>query len=75
MVCSFQRQKKDLKIINASQKLSDKSSRKTKKYGQMKEGSEFPKKSIKSWLQDNDIKIYSTHKEKKSVVAERFIRT
>ena len=40
----------------------------------MKEGSEFPKKSIKSWLQDNDIKIYSTHKEKKSVVAERFIR-
>ena len=30
---------------------------------------------MKSWLQDNDIVIYSTHNEGKSVVAERFIRT
>ena len=29
---------------------------------------------MKSWLQDNDIEIYSTHKGK-SVVAEIFIRT
>ena len=29
---------------------------------------------MKSWLQDNDIKMYSTHNERKSVVAERFIR-
>ena len=29
---------------------------------------------MKSWLQDNDIQIYSTHNEGKSVVAERFIR-
>ena len=27
------------------------------------------------WLQDNYIKMYSTHKEGKSVVAERFIKT
>ena len=26
-------------------------------------------------LQDNDIEMYSTHNEEKSVVAERFIRT
>ena len=30
---------------------------------------------MKSWLQDNDIVMYSTHNEGKSVVAERFIRT
>ena len=30
---------------------------------------------MKSWLQDNDIEIHSTHNEEKSVVAERFIRT
>ena len=27
-----------------------------------------------SWLENNDIKIYSTHNEGKPVVAERFIR-
>ena len=31
--------------------------------------------SFKKWLQDNDIVMYSTHNEGKSVVAERFIRT
>ena len=29
---------------------------------------------MKSWLEKNDIEIYSTHNEGKSVVAERFIR-
>ena len=29
---------------------------------------------MKSWLQDNDIKIYSIHNEGKPVVAEVFIR-
>ena len=32
-------------------------------------------RSIKFWLQDNNIEMYSTHNEGKSVVAERFIRT
>ena len=32
-------------------------------------------RSMKSWLQENDIAMYSTHNEGKSVVAERFIRT
>ena len=30
---------------------------------------------MKPWLQDNDIKMYSTHKEGKYVATERFIRT
>ena len=30
---------------------------------------------MKSWLQDSDIKIYSTHNERKSLVGERSIRT
>ena len=30
---------------------------------------------MKSWLQDNDIEMYSTYDEGKSVVAERFIRS
>ena len=38
-------------------------------------GSEFYNASFKKWLQDNDIVMYSTHTEGKSVVAERFIRT
>ena len=38
-------------------------------------GSEFYNKSMKSWLKGNDIGIYSTKNEEKSVVAERFIRT
>ena len=32
-------------------------------------------KSIKSWLEKNDIEIYSTNNEEKSVITERFIRT
>ena len=38
-------------------------------------GSEFYNAFFKKWLRDNDIVMYSTHNEAKSVVAERFIRT
>ena len=31
--------------------------------------------NTKSWLQDNDIELYSTDNEGKIVVAERFIKT
>ena len=31
-------------------------------------------RSMESWLGKNDIEMYSTHNEGKSVVAERFIR-
>ena len=30
---------------------------------------------MKSWLQDNNLEMHSTHNEGKSIVAERFIRT
>ena len=30
---------------------------------------------LKKWLKDNDIEMYSTHDEGKSVVAERIIKT
>ena len=35
----------------------------------------FNNNNFKKWLKDNDITMYSTHNEEKSVVAERFIRT
>ena len=37
--------------------------------------SEFYNAYFKKWLRDNDIAMYSTHNEGKSVVAERSIRT
>ena len=30
---------------------------------------------MKSWIQDNDIEMYSTHNERKSGFAEKFIKT
>ena len=39
------------------------------------QGSEFYHKSFKDFLKINNIKMYSTYNEGKSVVAERFIRT
>ena len=38
-------------------------------------GSEFYNRSMKPWLEKNDIEMYSTHNEGKSVVPGRFIRT
>ena len=38
-------------------------------------GSKFYNRSIKSFLQNNDTEMYSTHNEGKSVIAERFVRT
>ena len=38
-------------------------------------GSAFYNNSFKKGLKDNDIEMYSIHNERKSVVAERFIRT
>ena len=61
-------------ITNAFQEILNKSNRKPNKMWADK-GSEFYNKSIKSWLERNDIEMYSTHNEDKSVVAERFIRT
>ena len=40
----------------------------------MDKDSQFYNRRIKSWLQDNDIEMYSTHNEEKSIIAGRFIR-
>ena len=39
------------------------------------QGGEFYNRDFKKWLSDNDIIMYSTFNEGKSVVVERFIRT
>ena len=36
---------------------------------------EFYNKLMQEWLDNNDILIYSTHNEGKSVIAEKFIKT
>ena len=66
--------KKGVSIVIAFQSILKKSIRKPNKIW-VDQGSEFYNKSIKSWLERNDIEIYSTHNEGKSVVAERSIRT
>ena len=63
-----------MSIANAFQKILDDSKRKRNKIWVGK-GCEFYNNSFKKWLQENDIAMYSTHNEGKSVVAERFIRT
>ena len=66
--------KKGVSIVDAFQKILDKSGRKPNKIW-VDKGSEFYNNSFKKWLKDNDIEMYSIHNEGKSVVAERFIRT
>ena len=35
----------------------------------------FYNKLMQEWLENNDILMYSTHNEDKSVIAEKFIKT
>ena len=65
---------KKVTITNTFQKILKQSNRKPNKIW-VDKSSEFLSSSMKSWLQKNDIEIYSTHNEGKPVVAERFIRT
>ena len=66
--------KKGASIVAGFQSILKQSNRKPNHIW-VDEGSEFYNTSFKKWLQDNDIVMYSTHNEGKSVVAERFIRT
>ena len=59
-------------ITNAIQKKLDRSKGKPSKIW-VNKGSEFYNRSIKSWLEKNNIEMYSTLW--KSTVAERFLRT
>ena len=66
--------KKGISIFNGFNKIIKQSGRKPNKIW-VDKGSEFYNHVFKKWLSDNDIIMYSTFNEGKSVVAERFIRT
>ena len=66
--------KKAISIVNAFQIILKESNLKPNKIW-VDEGSEFYNISFKKWLRGNNIEMYSTNNEGKSVIAERFIRT
>ena len=66
MSCSL-KDKKGVSIVNAFQSILKKSNRKPNKIW-VDKASEWYKRSMKSWLEKNDIEMYSTHNEGKSVV-------
>ena len=66
--------KKGISIVNTFDKIIKQSERKPDKIW-VDQGSEFYNNNFKKWLSDNNIIMYSTYNEGKSVVAERFIRT
>ena len=66
--------KKGINIVKAFQSILKQSNRKPNKIW-VDKGSEFYNAYFRKWLRDNDIVMYSTHNEGKSVVTERFIRT
>ena len=66
--------KKGISIVNAFNKIIKQSNRKPNKIW-VDHGGEFYNNVFEKWLSDNDINMYSTYNEGKSVVAERFIRT
>ena len=66
--------KKGISIVNTFDKIIKQSNKKPNKIW-VDQGSEFYNNNFKKWLSDNDIIMYSTYNEGKSVVAERFIRT
>ena len=66
--------KKGISIVNAFNKIIKQSNRKSNKLW-VDQGGEFYNNVFEKWLSDNDINMYSSYNEGKSVVAERFIRT
>ena len=66
--------KNGITIANAFEKILDNLTRKPNKVW-LNKGSKFHYSSFKKWWKDKDIDIYSTRNERKSVVAERFVRT
>ena len=57
--------KKDITVTNAFQKISKESNHKPNKIWVGK-GREFYTRSVKPWLEENDIEMYSMHNEGKS---------
>ena len=65
--------KRGISIVNAFQKIISEGRKPNKIW--VDQGSEFYNNSFKDFLKINNIEMYSTYNEGKSVVAERFIRT
>ena len=65
--------KKGISIVNAFQLILKESNGKPNKIW-VDKGSKFYNNSFKKWLRDNNIEMYSTNNEGKSVIAERFIK-
>ena len=61
-------------ITKALQKILGESNRKPNKIW-VDKGSEFCNRSMKSWIEKNDIEMYLAHNEGKFVVAKKFITT
>ena len=66
--------KKGITTTNTFQKILDESIRKPIEIW-VDKCSELYNRSVKSWLEDNDIEMYSTNSEGKSAAAKRFFRT
>ena len=66
--------KKGISIVNAFNEIIKQSNRKPNKIW-VDQGGEFHNNVFEKLLSDNDINMYSTYNEGKSVVAKRFIRT
>ena len=66
--------KKGITITNAFQKLLGESGHKPSKIW-INKSSEFYNRSMKPWLENNAIEMYSVHNEGKSVATQRYIRT
>ena len=78
------KEKKGISIVNAFNKIIKQSNRRVKGTSAqhvklnkiwVDQGGEFYNNVFKKWLSDNDLIMYSTYNEGKSVAAERFIRT
>ena len=67
--------KKGISIVNAFNKTIIKQSNRKPNKIWVDQGGEFYNNVFEKWLSDNDINMYSTYNEGKSVVAERFIGT
>ena len=76
--------KKGISIVNAFNKIIKQSNRRAKGTSAqhvkpnkiwVDQGGEFYNNVFEKWLSDNDINMYSTYNEGKSVAAARFIRT
>ena len=65
--------KKGATTVNAFQSILNDKKRKLNKIC-VDKGSEIYDKSINSWLEENDIEVYSTHNEEIFVVTEKLLK-